>query len=337
MSGDYSADITAHEICREVWDSYWENIDNTNLFQSWEYGVAKSYAENWKPVRFLFKDAKDKPVALVLVLTKTLPLFGGFARINRGPVLLDDVDSTQRIQLVYAILSHLSVLRKRRKWWVIFAAPELMSSESSKDELASIGFQHRQYAPSWASLRLSLADDENKLLSRLNGKWRNLLRKAQRSQLLIEKRDATDSEIDKLICKYAELQKRNNFLGVTGKLVRSLANQKSRSWEFSVYAALVISSVTNKHEEVGTLVSIVHGSTATYFMGFTNEKGRSTNANYLMLWQAIQDAKKIGCKWYDLGGCNENTPEGIRHFKSGINAEPYKLIGEFRVFRLFLW
>ena len=83
------------------------------------------------------------------------------------------------------------------------------------------------------------------------------------------------------------------------------------------------------------LVSIVHGDTATYLIGNTNAEGRRVQANYAMLWQAIIDAKSLGCGWYDLGGLNKNTPKGVAGFKSGLNGDNYQLVGEVRTLPFF--
>ena len=53
-----------------------------------------------------------------------------------------------------------------------------------------------------------------------------------------------------------------------------------------------------------------------------------------MLWESILNAKENGCRWFDIGGLSEDTPSGIAHFKKGINAEMYSLIGEWRGFYL---
>jgi len=86
------------------------------------------------------------------------------------------------------------------------------------------------------------------------------------------------------------------------------------------------------NEPDGVLISVVSGNTAIYLVGVTNNVGRKYNANYLMLWQAIIDAKKRGCNWFDLGGLNENTSKGIAHFKYGVNGMKYDLIGEFYIY-----
>ena len=44
----------------------------------------------------------------------------------------------------------------------------------------------------------------------------------------------------------------------------------------------------------------------------------------------ILDAKNNGCMWFDIGGLDATTPQGIAHFKKGVQSEPYCLIGKWR-------
>ena len=58
-------------------------------------------------------------------------------------------------------------------------------------------------------------------------------------------------------------------------------------------------------------------------------------ANSVLLWHAILQAKRSGCRWFDVGGLGKSTPRGIAEFKKGINASPYELVGEWRCFPWF--
>ena len=70
------------------------------------------------------------------------------------------------------------------------------------------------------------------------------------------------------------------------------------------------------------------GNTVTYLIGWSNLEGRKQKANYILLWEGIKYSKKLGVNWFDLGGLNKNTPEGIAHFKKGVGGSKYQMIGE---------
>ena len=100
------------------------------------------------------------------------------------------------------------------------------------------------------------------------------------------------------------------------KLLKELTNHNGTNWSFNAYLAESPNFEVSSTETVGSLVSICHGDTATYLIGSSNLEGRKLNANYLLLWQSIMDAKTFGCKYFDLGGLNSNTPKGNRSFQT---------------------
>ena len=323
-----SKEIQSRELQRGEWNQLWSQIEKTNMLQSWEYGDAKRKSENWTPVRLLFEDQNNKPIGIAQILTKTIPLIGGIARLNRGPLILDLQDDLDSSLIKLEIMKHLKKVSKNRRWWLFYIAPEIkLDEEISKQDLINLGYSEKNSGSAWGSAMVSLLLDEDSLLASLKGKWRNLLRKSLKSDLVIRKNVKEAGEIEKLIQFYQEVQKKNKFSGVSSKLLRSLSEQDSVSWKFNYYIAEHIDTL----ELAGVLVCITHGETATYLIGNTTELGRKTNANYNLLWNAIIDSKENGCKWFDLGGLNTNTPKGIRHFKEGLKGEIYTLIGELKV------
>ena len=62
--------------------------------------------------------------------------------------------------------------------------------------------------------------------------------------------------------------------------------------------------------------------TATYLHGATSDHHRSAMAPFLLQWQAMRDARKRDCMWYDLGGIftesGDSGKQGITRFKEGF-------------------
>ena len=104
-----------------------------------------------------------------------------------------------------------------------------------------------------------------------------------------------------------------------------MARNNHKLWSFNILKAI------DKDENLlGYLVTIDHGDTSIYLIGLTTEEGRRFQANYVMLWEAILNAKKTGCMQFDIGGLTDETPKGVAHFKNGLKPEMYSLIGEWR-------
>ncbi len=322
-----SSKFKAREIARDEWNTLWTQVEKSNLLQTWEYGDAKAATESWSPIRFVVENINGDAIAIAQILTRTIPVLGGVARLNRGPLFLKERDTMSENDCVEVLNSILSLKRKNR-WWLFFIAPELKDGQLENNSLSKFLAKPRTGA-SWGSSLLNLDIDEDQLLKNLNGKWRNLLRKAMKSDLKVRSILSSDKDFDKLIASYDEMKKKKNFAGIPSKLLRELPNHNGTNWSFNAYIAESNNFEVSSTEITGMLVSICHGDTATYLIGSSNLEGRKLNANYLLLWKSILDAKAFGCKYFDLGGINNNTPKGIAHFKRGVKGKEYVLIGEY--------
>ena len=312
------------EVNRETWDKYWPQVQFSNLMQSWEYGEAKR-CQGWQAIRFLVLDGKNIPFGLLQVMFKGLPLLGGIARINRGPLLFKDPfnlpPDTQQVNMIWFSIWRLA---KVKRWWYLSVAPELPVEDRYFSELQKLGYKKKGKRVAWGSTRLSLKPARKDLLMGLKGKWRNLLRKGEKLGIMVEE-VTCDKQVSSLIECYAEFKKIREFVGVPSKLLVELYGQSGANFSFKVYQTF---GVTGK--DVSAFVFVIHhGDTATYLVGWSSEEGRMLQANYLLLWRGIMEAKAAGLRWFDMGGLNQNTTKGIAHFKAGVNGVPYQLIGEF--------
>lgn len=316
------------QIERLEWDHYFCQCHKTNILQSWQYGSSKEQTSKWSVFRFLVVNDKGEPVALAQFLALGIPFLGGIARMNRGPILIGDVKEGQTEVILSEVILVLMKQCRKKLWWVIQLAPEMLSLNIGGQHLTKMGLR-KLPVPSAGSGLLSLTIDEDQMMKGLNGKWRNCLRKGLRGNLSIKISHGKCDELNVLLTRYSQLQEANDFSGIPVGLISSLANQVGPDWEFTLLWA------TEEEDAdasvcLGMVVIIRHGDTSTYLIGTTDKKGRALNVNYVLLWNAILYAKKSGSQWFDIGGLNESTPKGIAHFKRGLNSELYTLIGEWR-------
>lgn len=316
---------TTKKLSLSEWDEYWRSCPTANLLQSWQYGEAKARSEGWKLDRLLVLDHDHNPVAIVQVLIKYIPFIGGIARINRGPILLKKHSPEKELGIIFGSLNMLIREARCNRWWFLSLAPEIHSSEIANNGLKALGF-YRSKAQPWSSGLISLSLDEDTILMSLNGKWRNSMRKGIKLGVKVKKAQGSEASLKILMRSYSELQGVKGFDGISDDLLRSLFQQQGLLWDFNLYFAFKEDDQNGL--PIGVLVSIRAGDTSTYIIGTSNDTGRSMQANSVLLWEAIVQAKRDGCSWYDIGGLNKSTPKGIASFKKGLNAEPYSLIGE---------
>ena len=316
------------EVSFPIWEALWAKISNVNLLQSWQYGKAKEQAEGWRAHRYVITDNNNRQIAITQLLIRTWPIVGGIARLNRGPLFLDDYPEEERLSVGVDIIKKLLNELRSKRCRVVQIAPELPYSENVKENLKRIGLRPINSTP-WASAIMDLSKDNQKLLMQLNGKWRNCMRKGEKLGIIVKKVELNGHNLNLLFSSYSGLQQNRKFQGLSEKLISRLAEQTNELWSFNLFFAW---DSENEFDNVpiGQLVSIQSGDTTMYLIGTTTDKGRETQANSVLLWQSIIHAKEVGCSWFDLGGLNTATPKGIAEFKKGLNATPYALIGEFR-------
>ena len=310
------------------WHDYLQKCQKINILQSWQYGDAKQETSKWKVNRFLIMNNQQKVVAMAQALSLSLPLVGGLVRINRGPLLISNTKDKQDNKTFYKVIAALLEEFKKRRWWLVQIAPEVNDSKSINDFLKNIGLK-KLSTPPYASGLLNLQASEDELLMGLKKKWRYSLKKSQSHGVNVIVLDGTNKDYEALLKRYKRLKIENDFSGVPDSLISSLARQKAKGWKFNFIVAQKTKSLSIDNC-YGMLVSLCHGDVSTYFIGETNEKGRELQVNYLLLWQAIINAKSNGYNWFDVGGLDATTPKGIAHFKKGLQSEPYSLIGEWR-------
>jgi len=83
----------------------------------------------------------------------------------------------------------------------------------------------------------------------------------------------------------------------------------------------------------GTVI-LIAGKTAYYYQAFTSKEGRKKFAQYLLVWEAIKKAKKMGCQIFDFEGVyDERFPQkswrGFSHFKKSFGGEEIEFPGCF--------
>lgn len=315
------------ELDKTTWDSYIDHIEFTNLSQNWEYGVAKSNYGKWSRKNYLIKSERDEDLGIIQVLKKRF-YFLDVIRVNRGPLIFANKATLENKHVKYDVLNNLKSRVSNNLCSLFLVAPEI---ENKKFEYAKLKFFKRKNIIPYGSARMSLNSSEEELLMSIAPKWRNLLKKSHKLNVIVENTEITRESLDLLINFYDESQKSKNYDGVPGSVLRDLALQSNDRYCFNYYTAKSPKNL----EVIGVLVSVKNGNTSTYLLGATNDAGREFNANYAMLWASILASKINGCDWYDLGGINENTTDGVRRFKTRLNGYDYGLIGEFWNFRIF--
>ena len=313
--------LAIDSLDRGNWQRASEGFADLSLPQSWAYGEAKAQSGPWRVERGVFQEDDKSVVATVQVLLRPLPggVPGGLAWVSRGPVWRrgDEANPQQFASLLGALRQHYV---DRHGFYLRVAPPVADGAfgRAAMDDFAVTA------TAGWASARLDLDRPVEALRNGLQQKWRNVLNKAERSAVTVEREtpEIGSSRFTAFLDDYRTfLAERQVATTVTPDLLRCLA--VAGGGTLDLLAAAVDGKV------LGWTLIARTGRTAEYLAGVVGDAGRRLSIGQCLLWQAVLGAKQQGCTVFDLGGLDPDlTPEGIRHFKEGLGGVPYRLMDE---------
>lgn len=304
-----------HEVAsREEWEHWFAQVPRPHFPQSWAYGEGKR-AEGWGVRRLVCRD-RSGPIALCQLLGRR-PLGIAVTRINRGPLLLDAHPPAERLQQVFRSL------RDRWRWGcqgLLLIAPGLPETPGSHQLLRETGFRCRR-AHGWHSSLLDLQLPDDELFAKLAPDWRTKIRRAVRLGVSLQvRRDAQG--IEWLLERHVENMRAKRFRGPGPDFVRAVT--RAAPEDFWLLQALV-----DGRPEAGLLIGRVGGHAENFIAWFSDAARRATAGNFLM-WHAVLEMKRAGCRTLDLGGFSVADRYG--HFKRGMRGQEYQLAGEWLAF-----
>lgn len=178
---------------------------------------------------------------------------------------------------------------------------------------------------------LDISKSEEELLAEMSQKTRYNIKLAQKRGISL--RTANEYENTNDISEFI-------------RLVKATAKRKGISFHAEDYYRKMFENLPENMlklyvaeyngKVIAANVVVFYGDTATYLHGATDDEYRNVMAPYLLQWQAILDAKKTGCKFYDLGGVKIQDAKswaGITKFKLGFspNTKPLEFAGSYDI------
>ncbi len=182
------------------------------------------------------------------------------------------------------------------------------------------------------NLIMNIARTEEELLQAMKSKTRYNIRLAQKKGVEVV------------------ISKEKKYIDAFYKLVKQTAARKHVSFHEKLHYEKIIAILPNEsiqlyiaqYQDKILAVNLVSffGGVATYLHGATADENREMMAPFLLQWQAICDAKKCGCEWYDFGGVfsediHDEGKLGITRFKKGFapNEKLYVTKGSYDIVR----
>ncbi len=309
-------EIRWNDVSHDEWYDLFHSIKRANLLQSSEYVLAMAKLNNQR-VKFGIIYINDRKAGLISVLEAGIfkNLVHGVI-IDRAPLWFENYGSSEDFELFLSALSSEFPKRFARK---IRFIPEMDKIDVNVKLLEKYGFKCLSYT-SYQTIWLDLRHDLEVLRKNLNAKWRNQLNKAEKSGLDIVFSDKGEN-YSWLMQHYTIDKSLRNYDGASIKTINALASKFLRGKNMLIGSALL------EGEVIAGILIFIHGSSATYQIGYSSDLGRKKCAHNLLLWRAVCALKERNINDFDLGGINDESAKSVKVFKSGLGGKIYESLG----------
>ena len=224
--------------------------------------------------------------------------------VPRGPVWSNDVTDAQKSDVMANLHSALSDSRFR-----------ILMPETATDARIIRNMNYRVLFPEQHFARLDLTTSVSHRLAAQHGKWRNRLRHALNSGTFFRSRPFKPGQDSKLL-QLEHAQRRQ-------KGYKALPSQFTLAWAKANHNAAQLFLAEDRAGLVAFVLILVHAPTATYHIGWSNERGRAASCHNLLLWRASNWLAERGIEELDLGLIDPDGAPGLTRFKLGIGAQTH--------------
>jgi lipid II:glycine glycyltransferase (peptidoglycan interpeptide bridge formation enzyme) len=297
------------------WSKMLDLFDDANIYQTSAYGGVR-WGEKSLSRLVLKRDGEVLGMAQIRIIRPT-PLKFGMAYLRWGPLWERrgrPLDSEVPTRMARAIEDE--YVDKRKLFLRILPNAFAGSSRATTMQAAFCGFtpEPLDAGNTYRTFVLDLKPSLDELRKSLDPKWRNKLSGAEKNGLKVIAGNGS-AEYHAFCGIYNQMRKRKKFETTVdadefGRIQETLAeSQRMR-----------ILICENRGVPVAGVVASAMGDSAIYLLGATSEDGLKSKGAYLLHWTMIQWLKRVGIRWYDLGGIDPDGNPGVYSFKRGFSG-----------------
>jgi lipid II:glycine glycyltransferase (peptidoglycan interpeptide bridge formation enzyme) len=302
---------------KKITDKYkWEIFLSTQPYQlfvqSWAYGEFNKDLGDDAFVLGAY-DENTKLIGGSLVL-RVKAKRGDFFYCPYGPIL-----DFENLELLTEFTKELKTLAKASKVDFIRISPFTLATPQVESNLSKAKFRqapmHMIAEYTWI---LDLDQDEVDLLKNMNQNHRNLIRRATKEGVAIKSSEEV-LDVKKVHDLLSETASRHKFVPFSLKYMEAEFKAFQNIGKAKIYFAY------HEGDLISSAIIYFYGNSAVYRHGASSSNKIKIPSSYAIQWQAIQDAKARGLKYYNFWGIapegNKKHPfYGITHFKKGFGG-----------------
>lgn len=297
---------------KKIWEDFVLNHPQGNFLQSYNWGQFQH--QLGKKVFRLGFYKQTKLLGLVQLI-KEEARRGTYLACPGGPLLDDQLEAWPDF------ISLIKKIGQLEAAVFVRVRPQYLDKETVRLKFRLAGFRpapmHMHAETTW---QLDLDQTEDGLLKNMRKNTRSAVKKAQASNLRVNFTQKPEA-VDRLYQLQIKTAQRHQFVPFSKKFLRMQFKT------FSQDNQATIIEIYYQNQLACSAMFIFYGREGIYHYSGSTQLAYQTNASYLLLWQAILEAKKRGLKRFNFWGVvPRNQPHhrfwGVTVFKRGFGGFP---------------
>ncbi len=285
--------------------------------------------KEWEQFKLATGWQKSWRIFDVLVLEKKIPLLGS--------MLYTPMASHDQTKLATQKIFQNQINKIAKESKAIFFRLE------SNDEIGEIKLDESGYRKAFEEMQpehtliLDISKPEDEILAQMKPKGRYNIKVAEKYGVKV-----ADSKIEDFYKLYETMARRQKITFRTFPYFQSLIDNLSKKDYVKVFSASAPYETTNQtkvqnyeSKNRAILVSAIvvfYKDVYTYLFGGSSDEHREMMAPYKLHWEIIREAKRRGCKYYDLFGIaptddGKHPWAGVTRFKKQFGGEEFTALG----------
>lgn len=299
---------------KKNWERFIQNHPGANFLQSYNWGLfQKKLNKKFFALGIFVKDNQEGAALVIKEKAKR----GDYFTIAGGPLI--DWQSSHASHLFKTLTIYLKELAKKENCYFIRVRPQAIENDNVKSIFTQAGLKPApMHLTADLTLRLDLTLSSEQLLKQMRKNTRYEIKKGLKEGITT-KIILDPGFVDEFYQHQLYLAKKHNFIPFSYKFLlyqfKAFAQDNQVAFVNSYY----------KKELLASAFVIFYHNEAVYHYGVSTKRNEKMPGSYVTQWAVIQEAKKRGCKIYNLWGVSpQDKPNhrfaGVSLFKRGFGG-----------------
>ena len=309
-----------------------------SLLQSFNWGRFQEALEKktWQLVFF----EENKIIASASVIKYSLPLDKSYLYCNRGPVI-QAISYELQARVLKLLVEKIEEIAERENSIFFRIDPEWENKDENKKLLNNLGFKKsKKEVNPRNTLILNVSKSEEEILAQMHSKTRYNIRLSERKGVRVRISNFSSRGGSALGGQFPISNKNKDFEAFWKLMEETTRRDGFKSHPKEYYKKqldflgkddlikLFVAELNGKI--ISAIIVSFYGENSVYLHGASSYEHRKYMAPHLIQWEAIKEAKRRECSYYDFWGIEGENLEpkiknqdwgGITRFKEGFARE----------------